>query len=474
LTAIILPTTTSPGGYSQESGGRLINIFAESLGETAGTRQVLRRVPGLSSFGTTVAQTGFRGMQSIGATLYSAWSGKVVTHSVAGGTETVLAGTLAGTTPVFFARNNATTPDLVCVAPGDGAYKITSSTVSNYPDADVLQPNSVCYSKGFFIFTYGDGTMRSSDVNSTNINALNYAAAESRPDTLYRAIPMPNGQLIACGSESLEVWGGINDTGFPFSYISTIPLGIAGPYCVTGYEDGWGGGLAFVGSDYSVYQLTGYTPSKISTPDLDRLIEAVSDKTTIQASVFVKDGHSFIVIQSPGVWTWVYDTNTQRWHNRASYLLPAWRGRGGHKAFGKWLVGDTVTQGILSVDDTVQTEFGKPLVGILETGPMGNFPYGGIARRLDLFMSVGVGQATGLDPIQTDPAVEIKISHDNGVTWSMPWKRHLGRQTIGDTKITVNVLGHVGPQGAKLRVEVSDPVHLAILGGDLDLKPKGK
>ena len=109
MTAIILPTTSMPGQRPQESGGRLINCFAESLGETAGTPLKLLRAPGLSRFGTT-NETIFRGGFQLGALVYTAWSGKVNTHTSVGGVGTDLAGALPGSDPVFFARNNKTTP----------------------------------------------------------------------------------------------------------------------------------------------------------------------------------------------------------------------------------------------------------------------------------------------------------------------------------------------------------------------------
>ena len=142
------------------------------------------------------------------------------------------------------------------------------------PTLDVLQPNSVVFHRGFFIFTYGDGTTRSSDVNSTNINTLNYATAESKPDTLYRGIPLGNGQLLLCGSTTMEVWGGLNDTGYPFSYVSTIARGIVGIDAIAGHQDGFGKGIFFVGDDYKVSTLDGYTAMPISVPDLDLMIES--------------------------------------------------------------------------------------------------------------------------------------------------------------------------------------------------------
>ena len=205
MTAIILPTTSMPGQRPQESGGRLINCFAESLGETAGTPLKLLRAPGLSRFGTT-NETIFRGGFQLGALVYTAWSGKVNTHTSVGGSGTDLAGALPGSDPVFFARNNKTTPDVVIVSPDNGAFVATTSTVSAYPDADVGAPNSVCFLKGYFIFGYGTGAMRSSGLNATSINTLDTATAESKPDTLYRVLARGD-TLIAAGSEFDRVLG---------------------------------------------------------------------------------------------------------------------------------------------------------------------------------------------------------------------------------------------------------------------------
>lgn len=296
MTAIVLPTTSMPGQRPQESGGRLINCFAESLGEAAATPLKLLRVPGLHRFGTT-NETTFRGGCQLGALVYTAWSGKVNTHTASGGAGTDLSGSLPGSEPVFFARNNKATPDLVIVSPDNGAFVATTSTVSAYPDADVGAPNSVCFLKGYFIFGYGTGAMRASGLNATSINTLDTATAESRPDTLYRVLARGD-TLIAAGSQSIEFWGLNGEaTGFPFSPVTTLDRGIVGRNAIGGHEDGFGYGLFFVADDFTVRQLEGYASTKISPPDLDRLIERASDKSRIQVSVYVTQGHPFVVVQ---------------------------------------------------------------------------------------------------------------------------------------------------------------------------------
>ncbi|MDQ8730506.1 hypothetical protein [Bradyrhizobium sp. LHD-71] len=468
MPALVLPTTSMPGQKPQESGGRLINCFAESLGEAGPNAFKLVRCPGLSPFGTTNEEN-FRGGIQLGSLIYTAWSGKVSAHTAAGGAGSDLSGALTGSDPVFFARNNRTTPDLVIVSPDSGAFVATASAVSTYPDADVGAPNSVCFLKGYFIFGYGNGAMRASGLNSTAINTLDTATAESRPDTLYRVLARGD-TLIAAGSASIEFWG-INGeaTGFPFSPITTHDRGIVGPYAIGGHEEGFGYGIFFIADDFTVRQLDGYASTKISPPDLDRLIEAVTNKDTLQISVYVTQGHPFVVVQCDD-WTWEYDVVLQRWHERQSYNRSGWRGSLLFKGFDHWLCGDAKSGNIYKVDSAAHREAGEPLIAEIETGPQGSFPYGLRINRLDLFVTAAVGIAPGADPIETDPRVSIAISRDLGISWSNEWLREIGPQG-SSPNVRVNNLGLVKAKGAKFKIRFSDPVHFALVGGDFEAVP---
>jgi hypothetical protein len=206
VVAVPLPLISAPGRHPQASGGRLENVIVEQLADTAGAKYIYWRAPGLKAFGTT-ANAVPRGQLAVGNTLYTVVGTKVYSSNSAGGAATALGGTLPGTTGVFMAANNAATPDIVIVAPGDGAFILSAGSVASYPDADVGQPNSVVFHKGYFIFTYGDGKTRASGINSTSINTTDVATAESKPDTLYRPIPLGNGQILLAGSSSIEGLG---------------------------------------------------------------------------------------------------------------------------------------------------------------------------------------------------------------------------------------------------------------------------
>ncbi|MBO0716572.1 MAG: hypothetical protein J2P55_04450 [Rhizobiales bacterium] len=359
MTDIPFPLLSTPGQRPQVAGGRVINCYPEPLAATAGKPNAYWRVAGASQWGTAPSGN-YRGGVVVAGTFYAVFGTTVYKFTSLGGPGVALPGSIPGTSFCWLAANQNSPPDIVCVSPGIGAFIIVDPTgVANYPGGVVGTPNCVAFMSGMFIFTYGNGLTQASNVNSTTIGSLSNAAAQSKPDALYRPIPLTNGQLLLAGANTIEVWGApINSQGYPFSYISTIYRGIAGPQAIAGAEDGWGKGIFLVGDDNKVSTLTTYTPTPISVPDLDQLIEKEPDKTKIIVGVYVARGHGMVVVQGPN-WCWEYDTTLQVWHERQSYLQNYWRGYQPIFVFNNWLCGDSKASWLLKLDGTVRTEGGQ-------------------------------------------------------------------------------------------------------------------
>jgi len=465
MVAITFPVGTYPGATPQEGAGRLINCRAEKIGTGGQAGAVRHRVPGLKPWGTSSLEI-FRGSLLNGSTLYAAFDGKVVKFTTAGGDAT-LVDDLDGTDRVFFAKNNKRpTADIVLVCQA-GVFTLASDSISDLNDADLPSPTSVCFLDGYFFFPIADGRCFASGLNATTINANDFITTEAKADTLYRGIPW-NGQLLLCGSGSIEVWAGqpVNDTGFPYNRVAVIQRGIAGQGAIAGYEDGFGKALLFVGDDNAVHMLNGYTPQKVSTSDLDRLIEAVEDKNTLEASVYISGGHAIWSLSSQD-WTWEYDLSTQEWNERASYLTNRWRGSRSFYAFGKWLCGDLDSGDIGEITRSVHTEFGQPLIAECWSLPVQGFPNRVRVGRADFNFSPGVGLLTGSDPNETDPQVEISHSDDGGYTFSPPRLRALGRQGKPRARVSLFNNGMSGPQGRIWKVRMSDPRHFGLMSGEM-------
>lgn len=470
MARIPFPLSSSPGSTPQTSAGRLINAYAEPLGKvieadkrTAPPPVVWRKVPGLALFAASAAQTGFRGAILVDNALYAAWSGKVTRFDSAG-TETVLTGTLTGTEKVFWARNNKTTPDVVCVAPGTGAFSVTTAAVSSFADIDIGAPNSVSFMDGYFIFTYGDGTLQASGLNDVTINTLDKTKEQSKTGGLTRGLAF-NGQHYAMGPTFGAVYSNTaNPVGYPFTRSYVLQRGLLSPYAIAGHEDGFGSSLIWVADDNSVVQANGTpNPLKISPPDLDRLIAAVTNKTTLEAFVYIAQGHPKWVIKCPA-WCWEFDLGSKKWNERKSYLVDTWRAVASCYAFGKWIVGDAALGRLLYVSDTAYDEYGSPLVFQIESGPVQGFPSRTRVARADFNFVTGVGNALGSDPTDTDPDVGITWSQNLGVTWGSEMTRKLGRQA-SPVEITVLRTGMTGVQGRRWRLTASANIKIEFMGG---------
>ncbi|MBR0741161.1 hypothetical protein JQ581_29940 [Bradyrhizobium liaoningense] len=466
MTDVPFPLLTAPGLKPQTAGGRVLNCYPEKLPETAGKPYAWFRVPGLSAFGTTPSGR-FRGGVLVNNTFYGVFGTSVYGWTSAGGAGTLLPGSVPGTEIVFAVRNNATNPDVVFVSPGNGAFWINGSgQVVAYPDGNVGQPNAVVFHKGFFIFTYGNGTTRTSNVNVTTINTLNVATAESRPDTLYRPVPLANGQLLLCGSSSMEVWGGQNDSGYPFSYIATVGRGIVGPAAIAGAEDGFGKGIFLVGDDFRVSRLDGYSCVPISNSDLDTVIERETNKAAIRVGVFNSRGHGFVVVQG-AAWCWIFDTTLNTWHERLSYLKTYWRGLYPVQAFGKWLCGDSDAANLCEISAQVRKELGNPIMMRIETGPFGAFPNAVRINAIEMYLTKGASDATGRDPDETNAEIAISISRNGGQDWSNPRNVKIGRQAITHGRVRASIWGQAEVQGVRWRFEESAGVDFAFMGADM-------
>ncbi len=386
---------------------------------------------------------------------------------VEGGSVTHLAD-IAGTDTVFWARNNAQpVPDIVLVAQA-GVYVVTSTSVTPYPDVDVGSPNCCGGFDGYIIFGYGNGDMISTDINTTSINSTNIARAESNPDGIVQLVPY-NGYLYAMGSATVETWGyPLNETGFPLNRqgYSNTP-GLIAQHAVAGSEPEFGKPFIYVASDHTVRQWQSGEPLEISPPQLNRLITEVIDND-FEALVYVSNGVPFWQLSSP-TWTWVFNCVNQKWHERISWLQTRSRFVGGSVfAFDSWMTGDNHEDGwMLQLDATVATESGEPLVGMLESLPVEDFPAFVQIPRADFEFTSGVGIVSGHDPDQTNPYVEVSWSNDGGNVWSPPVYRELGRQQKSLNRITVRRAGMSGPQGRRWRLSLPSAVHMGFIGGNM-------
>lgn len=475
--AIPFPQSSAPGASKQESGGRIINAYAEQLEDK---RLVYRRSPGMTQFAVT-GQTGYRGAVLVKNELYEAFKDRLIAVDASGAVTDI--GALAGTLPVSMARNNLNpTPQVAIVTENGAFYSSGGSAPTSWPDADLPVPNSVAFQDGYFFWTIGDGRAFASDINSSSVNSLSFVTIQSRAsDALLRGIPY-KGVMLFYKTSSCEAW---NDTAnpsptFPYSRLQVIDRGLLAADAIAGWQDGFSQ-LQWVADDGGVYRFTDATSfglQKVSSPDVDRAISRVSDPSTLHAGCYVADAKSVWYISGPN-FTWEFNLNTEKWNERESYqagnnttgAFSLWRGQGGTFAFGKWILGDLISGNLGYIDPKNQQEFGQPIRMRLESGEVANFPNRARVGRADFNWMTGVGIASGTQSQQA-PQVAISWSDDGGTKWSNPVLRALGGQALAEQRVTVLNAGVSGPRGRRWRMDSSDAVYSAFINGTQSPDPR--
>lgn len=458
-----IPTSSAPGGIPGEGTGRLINALA--LKE--GTEVRWFPAPGLDVYASPGRESP-RGGLLVGGTLYIAREDSLFTLSSGGTIASV--GRLDGARPITMARNNRAStadsagPDIVAVTE-IGPFVITQTGATDYPGAVIGVPNSVTFQDGYFVFSYSGGVIRATGLNTLDLNDQSYTVAEAKPDGLYR-VTASGGQIWAWGTSSIEVLDNTAAIPFPFARSQVLPVGLFGPWCVAGFEDGWDGPQIFVAADGTVRKMDGYEPTKISTRAVERSIATASGPNVMRACVYTFGGSAIWSLSGPG-FTWEFNTSTGEWHERCSASLDRWRAETSVKAFGKWLLGDIVTGDVVALNERSRREGASPLVARIESGPLRNFPDRIRIGSLTVDIATGQGDPAGTDPVQTDPMCSISWSHDGGAAWAEPLARRIGGPGNYGNRVAVGDLGRSRREGVRVAIEVSDPVAFSLRGMDL-------
>lgn len=453
---LVFPKSSSGRTLPGQGEGRLINVCTTLEGETA----VLIPAPGLVSWGTVGPMP--RGMMADGSTVYVAVSGSLYTIGL-GGLAT-LAGALVGDENVTMARNNRDPIADRVVVTDTGAFVMTPSSVMPYPDADVGNPNSVSFLDAYFLFTYGDGTIRASELNSTAISTISNVKAEAKPDGLLRSV-VKDRQFIAFGPGSTEFYSNAGTQPFPLARDEVRDVGLFGRWAVAGHESGWDRPLFMVAADGSVRRWDGYTATRVSTNAVERDILAVQNRDRVEACVYTFGGTGVLSISGPK-FTWDLHVDSGQWFERRSYGLDRWRASKSAYAFNRWLVGDIASNQVLAVQASARTELADPVVCSAEGMAMAK------ARlsRLSLRFSTGQGREGAVSVPEEDPRVMIDCSLDGGASYGSKVERSLGRQGEYSRQIKVTSLGRSPMHPARVRWTVSDPVSFQFLGGSVEAR----
>jgi hypothetical protein len=247
---------------------------------------------------------------------------------------------------------------------------ITSIRLPAIPFATVTAgligtPIDITFQDGYGILGYADGKFQiTAAYDFTTLDALDYATAEANPDGLVRVLA-DHGELLLCGERTVEFWGNSGAQDFPYSNIrgASLEFGLAAPHSLVKYNDSVAGLFRNQMGQVQVMVLAGHALKKISSPELDSLINGYAGTSDATALAYMLGGHPMVQINFPSAGkSWLYDALTDMWSALESGLSGARHvGEMQVDYFGKSRITDYANGNIYTLDPAALTDNGTPI-----------------------------------------------------------------------------------------------------------------
>ena len=436
---------------------RRVNMYLEQVIDGEKQRTVAYRTPGLKKIlelGSPV-----RGWGAVNDVLY------VVAGNTLFEINTVYAVTVIGTLntsngPVSMSTNPL---ELIIVDSTSGyTYNYGTLTFAEITDVGFLGGDTVTFLNSFFIVNNPDSGrfQKSASYDGMNWDATEVATAESAPDNLV-IVGADHGELILLGESTTEIWVGVDAIDFPFQKAgSAIEWGCAARETARKFDNSivW---LARnrLGSA-QIIRLDGYTPTRISTFDLESIINGYSNAVLSAATAFsyMYNGHPFYQINFSES-SWLYDGSNGVWSQVKGYGINRHRANYGVIFNSVVLVSDFENGNIYTLDENTYDDNGQPLIAEITSQHVfqGNDRISFSKMWVDVEMGVGTTSGQG-----ENPQIALQVHKDHG---HIPLnKRYASLGKIGEYKGRVIFTRLGQARDWVFTISISDPVKVALMG----------
>lgn len=367
----------------------------------------------------------------------------------------------------------------------DSAASTLTDETSTLPAG--VSPLDITFMDGYFILVNGASTNKnrfyiSALESGTTWDVLDFALVNSRP-TVLTACSVLKRRVFLFGQEKSEIWLDAGTADFPFRRDNNLLLE-HGIKAAASLSEGFDR-LFYLANDVDgvggVMMVMGTFPKKVSTREVDQVIQTLSKPEDATGFVFKINGQIFYQINfTDAERTFVYNASTNRWNELE--MLDGTR----HIANAHAFFNDK--HFVLSYNEDLLFELNEAFVDIDRTDPLflpftpiiENIKRTRIARvmsvptydriridrfQVDMLQGVGVPNTKGPD---FNPEIFLSISEDGGITY-----HNFDRRPVGPAgaRLTRTIWRRLGVRrDAILRVEMFNRVQYFILGAAIDVE----
>ncbi len=446
---------------SNVTAQKRVNMYLEISADADKNTVTAYGTPGLTRH-ASIGASPTRGMYALGDYIYVVNLGKLWQVNNAG--VAVEKGTLLTTTGRVSMADNGSVGDQLMIVDGTYGYIYTVSTgaFAQITDVDFPGADTVTFNDGYFIVSKpATGQFYlSKSYDGTTWDALDFATAESNPDNVISVVA-DHGELIVFGDVSTEFWTNTGGADFPYSRTNGTAMewGLAAIKTVARFDNS----LIWLAKnrmgEVQVVRLNGYLPQRVSTTDIETILNSYSGISDATGFSYLMNGHPFYQLNFTSAnESWLYDGLSNAWSQLKS-------GTGRHRAemgtnyLGRTVVSDYENGKLYNLDSDAYTDDGEMIVSELITKHVfANLERYSISE-LQVDLESGVGLAVGQG---SEPQIMLQVSKDGGHTWGA--ERWVSMGKIGEyaKRAKWNRLGQGRDWVFKLRI--SDPVKRVVLG----------
>lgn len=452
---------------------RTVNLYPV-LDEQGRDVAALYGTPGLGLFGAAGTGPGRGGFTSDANGRAFSVSGSGV-YEVNGDGTSVLRGSLDQTQGIVTMAENGFQL-AICDQASLYIFTYATNAFAKVVSANLPSAYSVCFIDGYFIINRSpnSGIFQISNLyNGLLWNALDFATAESSPDSLVRVINV-SGQLWLEGTVSTEIWSNTGAASFPFTRISgaKIETGTIAPFASLSLDNS----LFWINRDQNgfgiVYKAQGTRPQRISTEPIELRIQAAPEPATLRSYARQIAGHLVYTITGGSMETTLnFDVSTQQWFETA-YL----NDDGDYElhliadsflAFNKHLGLDRRNGNIYEISANYFSDNGDEIASDRIFTHLFDENQRFQIKNFTAGFETGVGEQTGDG---YDPQAVLYISREGGRkgTFGNGMMKPIGRAGKFYTRVTWQRLGQA--RQVTFRLRITDPVKRAISGSWFNTK----
>jgi hypothetical protein len=450
---------------------RRINCFVERKEQNNKTAFSLIGSPGLSPFVTTLGGSPSRGLWPVNTLstplVFSVHAGTLYSINNAGVTAVI--GTIGTTTGNVSMVDNGTYLVLVDGAAGYYYNMVTPAGLNLITDGNfTTTPKAVTWQDTYFIVSSGatNQFQLSATGDPTTWPAVNIAFTQSSPGALQN-IMADHSVLIPFSDVATEFWQDQGTIGLPYAPIpgSAQEFGLAAAFSLCKYDNSLAGLFKNRMGGPNVSRMAGFNLRKISTSDLDYLLQTYSNVADGIGFGYQLGAHPMYVLGLPIAGkTWMYDEFAKVWSELQD--MNGNRHWSNHFASfqGKSLVSDYRNGNIYYLDQTKFTDNGANVgMEVWSKHIWNDDKYIGISQ-IQIDVEAGPGTATGQG---VNPQMDLQVSQDGGNTFYSVGFSSIG--PIGDftKRVMWDSLGAARDWVLKLRI--TDPVHRVITGARAEM-----